>query len=196
MKLFSIEAVILNKMDSYDDEPFALITRPPTPEPEELPRNALLDVILAGNIVLLQIYIEHGHDVNRPSGNNDITPLICAVNIGRLDIVHVLLEEGAFINCADNKGNTPLLLAYCSRQKEIVILLLRKGANTRLPNNVGQTFEDLVFGADDVEYFLLMQKPDLKKITLFASLRILSAYRQMQSFERSRQVRIKKKPLS
>ncbi|KAI0280103.1 ankyrin repeat-containing domain protein [Russula aff. rugulosa BPL654] len=57
------------------------------------------------------------------------TPLICASEQGYLDIVHLLLANGARAHCRNNVGWTPLMLASRDGHTDVVRMLLQNGAN-------------------------------------------------------------------
>jgi ankyrin repeat protein len=63
--------------------------------------------------------------------NDDVqyTPLQLAAAIGRVDLVHVLLDSGASVGRTNHKGWTPLHVAAFHGQLEVCRLLLDNGAN-------------------------------------------------------------------
>ncbi|KAE9385780.1 ankyrin, partial [Gymnopus androsaceus JB14] len=56
------------------------------------------------------------------------TPLMIAAEIGHLDVVSVLIEEGANVNAQSEDGSTALRQASQEGHLEIVKLLLNHGA--------------------------------------------------------------------
>jgi hypothetical protein len=66
-------------------------------------------------------------------------PLLCASEIGRVDIVRELLARGANINAADIFGTTPLMLASALGKVEVVRALLAAGADKHLMDRWGAT---------------------------------------------------------
>jgi len=65
--------------------------------------------------------------------------LISAAQKGDIDIVRILLDNGANINFKDNYGDTALMWASIEGHTDIVQLLLDMGANLYLQNNHGTT---------------------------------------------------------
>lgn len=66
-------------------------------------------------------------------------PLIRAILNSRSEIVDILLNHGALINCVGQNGNTPLILAVDTENIEIVKLLLRHEISINHKNNDGNT---------------------------------------------------------
>lgn len=67
------------------------------------------------------------------------TFLLKAVTAGNIDIVSLLIDQGANVNYQDSLGNTAL--SYASRENiiEIVSLLINKGAKVDMQDNSGNT---------------------------------------------------------
>jgi ankyrin repeat protein len=82
---------------------------------------------------------------------NGVTPLIMAIESGRIDIAARLLKAGVSVNVTDKDGRTALhyLLQTSSalhrgNVAEAIDLLLRHGANPHLKDNKGISPIDLV----------------------------------------------------
>lgn len=69
------------------------------------------------------------------------TPLIRAVNLGKLEAVEALLhhDHGASIEETDDRGNTALLIACSERNVAMMRLLFENGASVVAKNNRGET---------------------------------------------------------
>jgi uncharacterized protein len=63
------------------------------------------------------------------------SPLAMSVARGYIDVVKILLENGADVNSQDDKGNTPLHYVGDNNYFEIAELLLKHGANISLLDN-------------------------------------------------------------
>jgi ankyrin repeat protein len=63
---------------------------------------------------------------------------------GDLPLVKALLEAGAPVNVADDRGLTPLMMASNSRSKDpdVVLLLLEHGAASQAKDGLGRTASD------------------------------------------------------
>ena len=70
------------------------------------------------------------------------TDLIEAAKDGNLEVLELLLQQGANIDIQNNNGNTALIWAARNDRLEVVKLLLQQGANPDLRDNHGSTFFD------------------------------------------------------
>ena len=77
-------------------------------------------------------------DVNHVTEKNE-TPLLKAAGRGHIDVVKLLLDQGAKQIMADVKGDTPLLMAAYYGHKDMLQLLLAKGARPNVLNEAGFT---------------------------------------------------------
>ncbi len=64
-------------------------------------------------------------------------------NVVIMQVVHMLLDEGACLNAIDTDGCTPLHLAAQDGHERIVRLLLRNGVIIDAMDRQGRTAEDL-----------------------------------------------------
>lgn len=71
--------------------------------------------------------IKNGVNVNRENEEN-LLPLIAAVNVGSIEIVKLLIEARANVNVRDKIGNSALSIAVTTGNTEIVKLLVDAGA--------------------------------------------------------------------
>ena len=67
------------------------------------------------------------------------TPLARASLKGHLDVVRLLLQNGATAESRDNDGSTPLIFASGEGHLDVVHLLLQSGATVDSRNNYGWT---------------------------------------------------------
>jgi ankyrin repeat protein len=96
--------------------------------------------------------LDAGVDPNKRHGN-DLTALMWAAGhdngAGLLDIestLNLLLDRGARINDADNRGRTALMIAAELGHTSVVELLLRRDADQALKDKDGKTALDLAQG--------------------------------------------------
>lgn len=83
-----------------------------------------------GNLETLKVLVAHGGDVDFfEEGSGNHSPLIAAVDRGRLDIVKFLVEKGAKVNKPIYNNITPLYAAALARKVDIAAYLLSRGAN-------------------------------------------------------------------
>ena len=82
---------------------------------------ALGVAISKGDIEVVKKFIEYGSDVNEKS--NGMTPLMLAARYNKVEIIKILLSNGANLNAKDEKGFTALKYAELSHANEAVQLL-------------------------------------------------------------------------
>lgn len=73
----------------------------------------------------------------RDTGNGNF-PLHIAAQNGHFDLVKLLLEKEAEINCLNNKSNTPLHMSLSYDYIEVSEYLISKGADVNIENTSGQ----------------------------------------------------------
>jgi len=71
--------------------------------------------------------------------NAGVSPLHMAINLGRIDIVKVLLTKEIDLDLQDKHGNAPLHYAIAKDRLDIVKLLLASEADIELQNSDGIT---------------------------------------------------------
>lgn len=81
----------------------------------------LCNAVVQGDFETVKKMVEFGSDVNEKS--NGMTPLMIASRYNRVEIVELLLKNGANINLKDSKGKTALQHAERSNAKETVAVL-------------------------------------------------------------------------
>ena len=103
--------------------------------------------------------VENFVDVKDNEGN---TPLHLAAN-GRLEVLRMLIANGADVNIKANDGRTPLIIATQNRSVEIVRLLIEHGADITAKDELDWTaLHHAVFaGAGEVAEFLIESGVDV-----------------------------------
>jgi ankyrin repeat protein len=82
---------------------------------------------MGGHVNVARLLLEHGADMNaRDDGRG--TPLLRALQYGRLEIAHLLLEHGANIDAEDNWGETAFQVASERGYHDIAKLLSDHGS--------------------------------------------------------------------
>ena len=71
--------------------------------------------------------------VNAANSDKD-TPLHWVASEGHIEVVKILLAEGADVNACNKDQNTPLLVACAEGHPEVVKQLLAGGANVQMYN--------------------------------------------------------------
>jgi ankyrin repeat protein len=87
----------------------------------------------------IEALLKKGAHVNARDENGN-TPLINAADGCSIEIVELLVSNGADVNAKDSKyGDTPLLKALCSGQKGVVSLLVSNNADVNATNKAGRS---------------------------------------------------------
>jgi ankyrin repeat protein len=104
---------------------------------------ALMNAARAGCGDCVHLLLERGADA-RARTNAGFSALHFAAFKGDLSMVKALLEAGAPVNVADDRGLTPLIMASNSRSKDpdVVRLLLEHGADSQAKDSLGRTASD------------------------------------------------------
>ncbi|MNK38588.1 Ankyrin repeats (3 copies) [compost metagenome] len=111
----------------------------------------IFDDIRGGDLLLVEIFIGNGGDVNMRN-HNGYSLLMLAAYGGHLDICELLLDNGADANSADLGGNSILMGASFKGYLDIVKLLLSYGADAEHRNDRGLTALDFAkaFGRQEI----------------------------------------------
>ena len=92
----------------------------------------------------VRLCIAHGADVNRHSLNHfNVAPIHSAAAADRLDIVQMLLDAGANVNCAQHNGFCALHTAAQHGNHAMCMVLLSYGADRAAQTVSGQTARDI-----------------------------------------------------
>ena len=107
--------------------------------------NKLTRYASRGDVVGVRLSLTHGVDPNEPSRwgwrqeSVGQTPLAAAAQFGRVDVVRLLLVNGADPNLRDSDSEfpheTPLSTAAMIGQLEVARVLLEAGADPNIPTN-------------------------------------------------------------
>ena len=110
-----------------------------------------------------------------------LTPLHSACIGGRLNIIELLINKGAFVRAMTDDGDTPL--HYLARNKEnnplivhrIVNLLIKKGNPVEIQNRMGETplHQAALFGREQYILYLINCHANPNAVTLFAFFKFL-----------------------
>ena len=77
-------------------------------------------------------FLEKKANPDIPEYKNNLVPIIAAAQNGYLEIVKLLIENGANVDSQTELGYTALELAASNGHLEVVDLLIQKGANLSL----------------------------------------------------------------
>lgn len=84
-------------------------------------QSPLCAAVVKGDLETVKKFIEYGADVNETSGG--VTPLMLAARFNHVEIVKLLLENGARIETKDEKGYTAIKYAEMSKATAALELL-------------------------------------------------------------------------
>ena len=92
-----------------------------------------------GNVSGVSMELSKGFDVNIKCHEDQMTPLMCAVQGNQIDTVNFLLLKGADIHALDQDGECALIYAIKNNSYILVELLLSRGANANALDSRGCT---------------------------------------------------------
>jgi len=101
------------------------------PSPNDLTRDALLDLARHGETLALAAALDAGHPVEAAT-RDGTTLLMLAAFYGNAESVAALVARGAHLDVVDRRGRTALSGAIFKGQERIARLLLAVGANPNL----------------------------------------------------------------
>jgi ankyrin repeat protein len=124
------------------------------------------DVVKRGMLDEVTEMIEQGKDINTPTASGE--PLLhLAVRQGDVEMVRLLLDNGADFDVADqHTGMTPVLITASRGQSAILELLIRYGADIHATNPAGDTPLHLAAGGghQSAVEVLLKYRPDIDAV--------------------------------
>ncbi|WP_428224812.1 ankyrin repeat domain-containing protein [Flavobacterium sp.] len=88
-----------------------------------LDHSPLCKAIIKGDVEAVKKFLEYGSDVNE--GENGVTPLMLAARYNQVEIIKMLLKNGADPKQKDENGNDARKYAEYSKATEALELLMR-----------------------------------------------------------------------
>ncbi|MCF8219078.1 MAG: ankyrin repeat domain-containing protein [Bacteroidales bacterium] len=98
----------------------------------------LMDAAWSGNTDSVLYYIDNGADVNARNKGSEETALMYAAQEGHLDVVKILLENGAKPDLIPNNNEGALIRATAMGYIDIVEELIRAGSNVNQSGKLSQ----------------------------------------------------------
>ncbi len=98
----------------------------------------LTKAVFEGYTKTVQVLLATSRDRLARDGQLD-RALLVACYLGNLDLIKALLDRGANVNAALEKGQTALMSAATTGRQDTVALLLARGANPKMANAEGAT---------------------------------------------------------
>lgn len=110
-----------------------------------------------GHFFLAKALIEKGANTNAPAKNpSKVTPLHAACASSNMDMVTLLLQNGADVHAEQDQGITALHSAVHNKHLPLVKLLVEHGADSHKKNAAGQSPMDLAKEGDVEEIVQLL----------------------------------------
>jgi hypothetical protein len=113
------------------------------------------------DIKFAEILLQQGANVNdvevgkRRKGNTTrLTPLIAAAKTGKLDLVELLVKNGADINYQNEYGRSALSQAAILQRYNVVLFLLQNGVNYNLPIMYNEIQDKTYYLVDELRFFM------------------------------------------
>ncbi|MCP4133998.1 MAG: DUF1963 domain-containing protein [bacterium] len=96
--------------------------------------------VIKGKVLKVRKMLKAGEDVNQVAHEYGFNTALYSSVINRfVDMVRLLLDNGAYLDYRDHNGATPLIMAAESGNLQIVTLLLDAGADISICDNFGRT---------------------------------------------------------
>ena len=117
---------------------------------------------MPGKKTLLVVVTDQGAPIVDVFDKKQKTPLYQAARNGKVATARLLIDHGANVHRADNRGWTPLHAASHNGHLGIVKLLLRRNANVDVLNKANKTADELASenGKAEVAKFIAEYKTD------------------------------------
>lgn len=128
------------------------------------PDPPLLQAVISNDEERLKQLLKTGTDANQKS-EDDITPLLIAAGLGRINMMTLLIEHGAKVDLGTEQGDTPLMVAAQLGQIEAVDKLLTAGAkvDATKKNNINALYLAVQEGHSEVVARLLKAGADVNQ---------------------------------
>ena len=130
--------------------------------------NALITAVSAGNIEIVQLFLEYNADINLKD-NNGNTPLIIAAALGNIEIVKLLLAHNADINIKNNNGDKVTKIMISKNKKEILNIFLLHKLNINIKNNNIQKVDKLLNGNQENLFRLIKKQEFIEELLNYYS---------------------------
>lgn len=120
---------------------FAVAMEPETPRKmQKTMEYELISAVEQGSPAMVaNIIHKYGINPNTVSRYIGRTPLMRAADKGNIDVIRILIENGADVNTQTQTGYTALMMAAGSGKVQAVDFLLKAKANPNIQNNSGAT---------------------------------------------------------
>ena len=127
-------------------------------------KNMIFEAIELEDTVRIQQYLDSGADINvkkdydsaPPIELKAATPLALAMAIDNIEIIELLLANGADVNAKMEGDVTPLILSIFKKDKRIVELLLANGADVNAKMEGGITLLHVAYLEGNKEIIKLL----------------------------------------
>ncbi len=124
--------------------------------------NSLMIAVSSNDVDGVKFFSKAGASLLNQKNIGGATALHIAARSGNLEIINILLENGADVNAMDNESYTPLMRAAIIGNSKIVEALLNKGAKAESLNLNGESAISQSALSDCVECVnLILSKSDL-----------------------------------
>lgn len=100
---------------------------------------ALIQASLDGDANAATQALAQGARLEIRHGLNGLTPLMLAIYRDHLELVPLLLKQGANVNTSNLEGQSPLIMAAAGGQTEIIASLLASGAQCNAVDHAGNS---------------------------------------------------------
>ena len=135
----------------------------------DVEKDSITKMILRGDVNKIDFYIKHGFDINKKINKENLKPILVAVVSNHIEIVELLLKNGANVNDSHNSGMTTLMYAIKLKNARIVKLLVDNKVNINqvtVKNGVTPLIYAVKLGEEEIIDILLKNKADVYAIDI------------------------------
>lgn len=140
---------------------------PPAKKPEEEEVVVDLAAVDKAKAEIAAMLLDKGADINARDMRGQQSVLHLAAMNGLVEVVKVLVANGAEVNSTNKIGQTPLIYAVIEEHPEVIIALLEAGANVNQGNDVHWGWRPLHWAAltDNIDILeALLTNEDVKNV--------------------------------
>ncbi|MEG6586703.1 ankyrin repeat domain-containing protein, partial [Dendrosporobacter sp. 1207_IL3150] len=122
-----------------------------------------------GNTEIVNLFLNSGMSPNSYRKSDGFTPLMAAASFGRVEVIDLLIRQGAAVNAKDRDEQTALMKAVRYNHTDAVKLLLQAGADLNTKDIKGNTSLSLAQEKKDPQILQALGQSEVSPAQLLAN---------------------------